>query len=133
VNVFLPNESVREQLRYFTAVLNSKLLWHWFKHHAKSRGIALEINGNVLERAPIRPIDFRNPKDTALFKQVSDSAEQMMSLSAALNSARSPHERESARREAEAVDARIDQLVYSLYGITEQEITGIERSLTSAS
>ena len=35
VNVFVANASVGEHLNYFAAVLNSRLLWKWFRHHAK--------------------------------------------------------------------------------------------------
>ena len=53
INVFVPNED-KIPLEYYVAVLNSKLLWYWFIHNAKKRGVGLEINGNVLDRAPIK-------------------------------------------------------------------------------
>ena len=48
VNVFVPHEGRPEHLYYFMAILNSRLLWKWFQHYAKRRGVGLEINGNVL-------------------------------------------------------------------------------------
>ena len=44
-NVFVPDDSVKEHPYYFAAVLNSRLLWQWYRHHAKRRGVGLEING----------------------------------------------------------------------------------------
>ena len=36
VNVFIPNIGTREHLNYFTGLLNSELMWEWFRHHAKT-------------------------------------------------------------------------------------------------
>ena len=37
-NVFVPSEGTREGLDYLSALLNSRLLWKWYRHHAKRRG-----------------------------------------------------------------------------------------------
>jgi len=36
--------------------------------------------------------------------------------------AKMPHEQESLKRSIAATDAQIDQLVYELYGLTEDEV-----------
>ena len=50
VNVFVPHKNTRQHVNYVTGVLNSRVLWKWFQHHAKRRGAGLEINGHVLAR-----------------------------------------------------------------------------------
>ena len=52
-NVFVPGAGTQERLDFLAAVLNSRLLWKWFRHHAKRRGVGLEINGHVLAETPI--------------------------------------------------------------------------------
>src|SRR5436190_20347911 len=59
--VMLKSESMDTYFRLL-AVLNSRVIWGWLKHHAKRRGVDLEINGNVLNRIPV-PADIA--KDTA--------------------------------------------------------------------
>ena len=58
MNAFVPRESTPESLDYLCGLLNSRLLWKWYQHHAKRRGVGLEINGRVLAATPIRRIDF---------------------------------------------------------------------------
>jgi hypothetical protein len=43
-----------------------------------------------------------------------------------LPKAKTPHEHESIQRQTAATDSQIDQLVYDLYGLTEDEIRIVE-------
>jgi len=109
INVFVPDVATREHLYYLAAVLNSRLLWRWFRHHAKQRGVGLEINGHVLARAPIRPIDFASPAEVACHDRL------VALVGSRLASA------------AEETDCEIDDLVNELYGLTEAEIRDVQR------
>jgi len=46
----------------------------------------------------------------------------MLKLHRNLPKAKTPHEQESLQRQIAAADGRIDDLVYELYGLTEDEI-----------
>lgn len=46
----------------------------------------------------------------------------MLALNKQLSSAKTDHEKTSLQRQIEATDKQIDQLVYELYGLTEEEI-----------
>ena len=52
--------------------------------------------------------------------------ERMLNLHKQLPEAKTPHERESIERTIAGTDKAIDQLVYELYGLTEEEIRVIE-------
>jgi hypothetical protein len=52
--------------------------------------------------------------------------ERMLKLHKDLPKAKTPHERESIERTIAATDKQIDQLVYELYGLTEEEIRIVE-------
>jgi len=54
--------------------------------------------------------------------------ERMLELHKCLASARASADREMYQRQIEATDREIDQLVYELYGLTEDEIEIIEAS-----
>jgi len=47
-------------------------------------------------------------------------------ISTSKQSARTPQEKEMIQREIESTDGAIDALVYSLYGLTEEEIKIVE-------
>ncbi len=106
VNVFVPGPETREHLYYLAALLNSRLLWKWFRHHAKRRGVGLEINGHVLAEAPIRPIDFARPAEVACHDRLVELVGRRM----------------TNKTSSEAtLEEQIDQLVGDLYGLTAAE------------
>ena len=46
----------------------------------------------------------------------------MLALHKSLTSAKTPQEKESVQRQVESTDGAIDNLVYELYGLSEEEI-----------
>jgi len=50
----------------------------------------------------------------------------MLDLTARLAGATTGHDRDVLQRQIEATDKQIDQLVYELYGLTEEEINIVE-------
>ncbi len=118
VNVFVPRPGVRENLRWFAAVLNSRLLWAWFARHAKRRGIGLEINGHVLARTPIRTIDFADPTQRAAHDRLVELANQMAAATTRLHQAADAERAGLLKRQA-AVDREIDAAVSEWYGVAE--------------
>lgn len=103
INVFHKSDDVHEKLAYILAILNSRLIWKWLQHFAKRRGVGLEINGNVLREIPIRRIDGSLPGEVEIHDQLARLA-----------------------RTAEPPEARIDALVYELYGLNEETIREVE-------
>jgi adenine-specific DNA-methyltransferase len=128
VNVFVPRADVAEPLNYFAAILNSRLLWKWFRHHAKRRGAGLEINGHVLARAPIRRIDFGSPQQAAACDSLSALAGRMLALARLARERPDSAALRAIRAEQAAADAEIDRLVYGLYGLAPEEIAMVEQS-----
>jgi hypothetical protein len=56
--------------------------------------------------------------------------DQMLELHKQLASARTDHEKTAIQRQIDATDRQIDQLVYELYGLTEEEIKIMEETIT---
>ena len=128
VNVFVPNPDRSESLHYFSAVLNSRLMWKWFQHYAKRRGAGLEINGNVLRRAPIVEIDGASTVMRELHDKIANQAKELLSLQLRARSSTLPHERTVIERQIAATHAEIDRLVYELYGLSDDEIRLVEEA-----
>jgi len=53
----------------------------------------------------------------------------MIELHNSLSSASTPTEKKILKRQIETTDKQIDDLVYELYGLTEEEIQIVEESL----
>jgi len=122
-NVFVPAAGTAEHLYYLAALLNSRVLWKWHLHHAKRRGVGLEINGHALARAPIRRIDFANPADRRAHDRLVRLVGWMLALNQQVRAANDPSR---LRRVLQSIDRQIDAGVYRLYGLSAAEIALVE-------
>jgi hypothetical protein len=126
VNVFVPHPGVGEHLHYLAALLNSRLLWQWYRHHAKQRGLGLEINGHILALTPIRRIDPANREDLARHDRLVDLVELMLAGTRQICVESLPLQEAALRQQLPQVDHQIDQLVYELHGLGDDEIRCLE-------
>ena len=118
-----------EHANYLTALLNSRLAWDWFRNNAKHRGVGLDINGHVLRRFPVRRIRWDDPAErqqhdalAALAAEAALAAQTSAASLASLGAQRAEME-SAARGRFDALDAEIDRLVQSLYGVSDGEAT----------
>ena len=119
-NVFLPADTSLEHLYFLTGILNSRLVWKWLRHHAKSRGTGLEINGHVLSRIPVPQLDSGNNQKRKRASEIINLVEQTLSLPNSLVGS------QSVVVAAECIDKRIDRLVYELYDLDAQQMRTID-------
>jgi hypothetical protein len=134
----LYDKGQQEDLRYFLALLNSRLLTFRFRYigKLKSSGI-MEYFWNSVSRLPIRRIDFTSKDDVTLHDELVELAMRRVALERKRRSARLSHEQASLNRMASATDNEIDGLVYKLYRLDNSEIslvegrTGFEATLTA--
>ena len=102
-----------KSLKYLCAVLNSTVISWMVKHTAPTTGMGLTLWGKVsVERLPI-------PKVTAAkqrpFVRLVDEILKAKDVNPAADTTE--------------LEEQIDRLVYDLYGLTDEEITAVERSL----
>lgn len=63
-----------------------------------------------------------DPTDKSRHKKMIGLVEQILSLNKQLAAAKTDNEKISLQRQIDATDRQIDQLVYELYGLKEEEI-----------
>ena len=127
-NVFVPSQTTREDLTYFAGLLNSRLLWKWFQHNAKRRGVALEINGGVLSRAPIKRIDFADAAQRAAHDKIADLSRALYAIRLQMAQDQSEGSKRALTREFGSLDEELDKIVYELYGLSEAEKAEVEEA-----
>ena len=71
-------------------------------------------------------IDFTNPTDKAKHNQIVNLVNQMLNLQKNLTEAKMPQAKDLLKRQIETTDKQIDQLVYKLYDLTDEEIKIVE-------
>jgi len=117
-------------LKYLLSIVNSRIMSFFFLHYftTKKEKIFPEFQVYQLKRLPIRTIDFSNPDDVAMHNQLVQLVDMMLELNRRLQSAPTESDRERIRLQIQSTDRKIDNLVYKLYNLTEDEIQTIEGS-----
>jgi predicted nucleic acid-binding Zn-ribbon protein len=71
-------------------------------------------------------LDFNNPEDVKMHDEVVSLVERMMILKKRYNDITDEKVRQQLDHAIKATDEQIDQLVYKLYNLTEEEIAVVE-------
>ena len=133
---FVTNKSMQSILRlptapdlnYLLGLINSRLMSWYFLHRSNiaQRDDFPKIVLKETRSLPIRTINFSDPADKARHDKMVELVEQMFSLHKQLAAAKTPDEKTRIQRQIDATDHQIDQLVYELYELTEEEIRIVE-------
>jgi hypothetical protein len=114
---------------YILGLLNSKLL-DCYLHHISVpfRGGFYSANRQFLEPLPIHHINFDNPAEKKMHDDLVALVGRMLELNKRLAPIRNTpcNDRDELFREINRTDSEIDNLVYDLYGLSEQEKKMIE-------
>ena len=122
---FIPTDD-----KYLLGILNSSLIFNYFKHFASvlgdaNRGGRLRWFRQDVLKLPIRAIDFDNPTDVDLHDRMVALVDDLLDLHRQLVGAS-----DVQRGVIEALIARreraVDELVYELYGLSEGEVGVVE-------
>ena len=74
----------------------------------------------------IRTINFSDPAETAKHDKLIALVDNMLELQKKYHDARMDQDKELYERQIKIVDTQIDQMVYDLYGLTEEEVKVVE-------
>ena len=115
---------------YLLGVLNSRLISFVFRETVRQTATDREAFGwDDLKNLPIFTPDFDSLADKTRHDKVVALVSQMLELHQYLPKATNDLEKRLVQQEIEALDVRIDALVYELYGLTEEEIGVVEESV----
>lgn len=117
-------DGIELSILYLLGLLNSSTLDYYLRRISSPfRGGYWAYNRQYITKLPIRQIDSANPTDQQLRDAIVAKVEEMLELQAQLTPVRpSPSSlRDDLLREVERLDQQIDQLVFELYGLTEEE------------
>jgi adenine-specific DNA-methyltransferase len=104
---FIIQKDTNVHLKYILALLNSKLFYSWFYHKGKRKGESLELYLVPLTETPIKIVDA---KTQAHFEAITDK----IILGKKKN------------EDTGDLEKQIDEMVYKLYNLTDEEIAIIE-------
>ncbi len=112
---------------YLLGILNSRVA-DFFMHSISStkQGGYFEYKPMYFSQIPIRTIDSSNPSDKSYHDSMVTLVDQMLELHKQLALAITDHDKTVIQRQIDPTDRQIDQLVYELYGLTEEEVKIVE-------
>jgi len=123
----VPEAQTGYRLEYFLGVFNSKYFkWIYTRRVHEQGRVFAQVKLSKLKQLPTRTIDFSNSADKARHDGMVDHVESMLKLHKDLQAAKTDHEKLFLQRQIDATDKQIDQLVYELYGLTDEEIRIVE-------
>ncbi len=125
-NLILLKDDSNFELEYITGLLNSKLINYYYVNKFTNKStLTVNISRTYLEQIPIKLIQESEQQS------IINLVDKMLSLNKRLNEIGDKKTDERARIEEEIknTDTEIDELVYKIYGITEEEKKIIEDSL----
>jgi len=113
-----------KNLKYIIAILNSKISYFYLTKIAYS--LSNDANRWIkqyVEQIPISPI---TPQNQPLVSQIESLVDQILEITKQPDY--DPDSSTEATRKVKSIEQEIDQLVYQLYGLTNEEIAVIEGS-----
>ena len=121
-NLILKNSSYT--LKYVLGVINSKLMrYYYIRNFTNESSLTVNISKTYLDKLPIPNIDL---VDRTISNRINGLVDQMLSSKKQLQQAKTESDKNYLERKCETLDRQIDQLVYQLYGLTEEEIKIVE-------
>ena len=118
---FLVLKPEKINLKYLTALLNSKLIYFWLKHKGKKQGEQLQIDKEPLLEIPLFKAEESEQGKIALM------VDKIMTKTAEFNkTSQNTDKWHLLKVEIEKLNREIDEVIYKLYGFTAEEIGIIE-------
>ena len=117
---------INNNLKYFLAIFNSKLLTYYYqKVFASTKTIFSEIGARQVKQLPIRITS------TEKQEEVIKCVNKMLSLNEKLEELDETknNQRDIIKQEIKQTDLEIDELIYDIYNITKNEKKVIENSI----
>ncbi len=113
--------------RYVLAIICSALMnWYVYRFMFAKAIRTMHFDAVVTDRLPIRTINLNNPTEKRMHDDLVALVDKMLELHKQLNKANFDSEKEPIQRQIAVTDKKIDELVYKLYGLTEEEIKIVE-------
>lgn len=112
-------------MKYLTGILNSRLLSYLYPL------VSNKIVTGTFPRLTVRdikklPVPTLTPSEKPTHDKLVALVEKMLALHQQLAAAKTPQDTTQLQRQIAATDKQIDQLVYALYGLTDDEIALVE-------
>ncbi len=108
--------------KYLTGLLNSKLIEYWLKNKGKMQGSNFQIDKEPLLNLPLMKPEEKEQKEIAML------VDNVIKLYKDFrNTSANTDKWHLLKSEIEKLEEQIDEVIYKIYGLTDEEIRVIEK------
>jgi type I restriction-modification system DNA methylase subunit len=123
-NIILKSDA-KYHIKYILGLLNSKLInWFYRTRFTNESTLTVNLSKEYLSQIPIRSINFNFSEENEIYEKIIDLVDRIIELNH--NKPKTPREKVLLCNEIGMIDGQIDNWVYKLYGLTEEEIKIVE-------
>ncbi len=122
----VPNKDLNK--KYILGILNSKAIDFLYQNLYNTKEIFPRVLLENLKEIPIRQIDFNNKSEKQMHDKLVQLVEQMLENQEYFHNSKTEDDKKIYKKIIDTLDNQIDELVYKLYDLTEEEIKIIQNS-----
>ncbi|NCU32017.1 MAG: hypothetical protein EOM23_03555 [Candidatus Moranbacteria bacterium] len=127
VFMVVPKEKSEIDLKFLLGILNSKFIAnYWSKNFSDLRTTFPKIKGRYLEKLPIPIMDDNQPEPKKAHDDLVNYVDQILQLNEEKDKTKLQSKILQIDEKIEYCENRINQIVYQLYDLTEEEIKTVE-------
>ena len=116
--------TTNESIKFILGLLNSKLIDFYYQKFLKStKKVFSEIQARQIAELPFPKIESNQSKE---HDQIVTSVDQLLKLNKDLQAETLESKKEQIKRKIDHFEDKINELVYKLYDLTEEEIKIVE-------
>jgi len=115
-----PSETI--SIFFLQGILNSKLMDMFVKNWSSIfRGGYYSYGKQFIDKLPIVDVDLTNPSQKSIHDSIVRIVKRLIQLTALLESATIPSRKEQASLEISALNEELNETIYNLYGLSDDE------------
>ena len=123
----LVKKNLGVSLKYILGLLNSRILNFYNSKFGKlKRDNYYEFSRNTMSDFPIKDINFSDSSEKKRHDKMVEMVTQMLEIQKKYHNAKTEDEKNIFKKQIDILDNQIDQMVYKLYGLTNEEIKIVE-------
>ena len=123
-----PSNKTVFSMKYLCGLLNSKLISTVYEKTSNKiiSNAFPRLSVGDLKNLPIKNIDFDNQREKEFHDNIAKLVDNLLKLSTQLQTAKLETQRQQIQRTINHSESKIDELVYGLYGLADEEIKIVE-------
>ena len=126
-NVYLKDD-ITISLKFILGLINSKLIkYYWRKMNSDEKKTFPKIKKEAILSIPIKKIDEQNKSEKSLHDEIVHLVTTMLQLQQQKQHSTLPDQQQQLEQRIAYTDDKINEKVYALYGLTEEERKIVER------